>query len=430
MATRTAVRKRNQGFSIDRLLNRYFSSMLTPQQMRQQARRETNVAVQDSMRQLRTTYQRERERDLREQYAQGAYAGLLRGFGSEGSAESNAVKEAYARAAGLSQAEGAGFIGPTIARQAADVGTGQGVSENLAGYTGDVSQITPGAPTGAQVPGTNEMVLSYLNSLPKGTFAAQAIAAAKGLGNVGAQAGSEFALREAQIGQDLRELRDQYTMNVRDLQAKRPGMLQEALGNLRESGRGDFATLINAMYLKNTMAGQEAELTGTYKGKLTPAERTRRTAAAATAAATAATAERNAISRMNAKTSRMRANIAQQKVLMDQYGTQGDMVKLQQHFRESAAKWVQNILAVDKKKGRPLNPPPSRQALINAIFRIYGRSLVGSYGLTQQQVALWAAQVVNAFPAKYWNPKTYTGGKTAGKGGGKAPDITSILGGG
>jgi hypothetical protein len=234
--------------SFNQIIGRLYGSMLTQKQMRKQARRETNLAMQDSMRQLRTTYQRERERGLREQYAQGAYAGLLRGFGAEGSAESQAVKEAYARAAGLTGAEQRGFITPTVAQAGANVAAGQATAENLAGYTGDITSAIPGGAAAAP----SGQVLNYLASLPAGTFAAEAEARAKGLGRAGAETAGQFALREAQLGQDLRELRDQYTMAVQELQAKRPGVLSEALGRYREGNRQDVATMLSAIGLQQT----------------------------------------------------------------------------------------------------------------------------------------------------------------------------------
>ena len=255
MAVKTK-RKQPKPPSIQGILTRFYGTMLPPKQQRKQARRETNLALQDSMRQLRTTYQRERERGLREQYAQGTYAGLLSGFGAPGSSEAQSIRDAYARAAGLSQAEAQGFIDPTVAQQGANIQASQATAQNLAGYTGDVAAITPGAATGAQQPGVNAMVLSYLNSLPRGTFAAQAESAAKGLGRAGAEAGGQFALRQAQMGQDLRELRDQYTMAVQDLQAKRPGLLQEALGRQTEGQRQDIATLISALSLQGQLGNQ------------------------------------------------------------------------------------------------------------------------------------------------------------------------------
>ena len=405
---------RKQPPSLQSMLTRFYGSMLSGPEMRQQARKDTNLAMQDSMRTLRTTYQRERERTLREQYAQGAYAGLLRGFGAEGSPESQSIKDAYARAAGLQQAESEGFIKSTTGQQQANVDVGQGTAASLAGFTGDI---------GTAQPGTNAGVLNYLASLPKGTFAAQAESAAKGLGRAGAEAGGQFALREAQLGQALREMQDEYTMGVTSLQAKRPGMLQEALSNYRESGRGDFATLINAFYLQNTMGKTEAEITGQYKGK--PTLGARATAAEiaidqATAASQAADrTERAAIARMNAQTSQKRARIAQQVANQDKIGASGDVTKLQQAFREDAQKYVAGIINVDKKRGRPRNAPPSKQALINAVYRIYGAPLAGKYGLTKQQVAQWAAQVVSTFPSSYWKVGTKAAAKAGTKGSGK-----------
>jgi hypothetical protein len=411
-----AKKKAVKPLSMESLLRRYVAgTMMSPAQQRKQARRETTLAMNDSMRSLRTTYQRERERTLREQYAQGAWAGLLRGYGAEGSAESQSIKDAYAKAAGLQQAESEGFIAPTIAQQQANVGNAQAQAQTLSGFTGDVGTATPGVNAG---------VLNYLASLPKGTFAAQAESAAKGLSRAGAEAGGDFALREAQLGQSLREMQDEYTMAVKDLQAKRPGLFQEALGALKESGRGDLSTIINAMYLQNTMGKTEAELTGQYKGKLTPAERSRRAGVQAEKAATAAAAERVAISAMNAQSTRMNAKVNQQKARLEAAAQQaevtGDRTKVESQFRQDAESWVRTMLFLDKKKGRPAKMPASKQALINGVFRTFARPLL-QYGYSQEQLALWAAQIVNSFPNKWWDPKLYSGGtKSTTSGGGNA----------
>ena len=108
------------------ILTRFYGDSMISAEQRKAARKETNIAMNDSMLKLRRTYQRERERTLREQYAQGAWAGLLKGYGSEGSAESETIKNAYARAAGLTEAESRGFITPTIAQQQSNVGNASG----------------------------------------------------------------------------------------------------------------------------------------------------------------------------------------------------------------------------------------------------------------------------------------------------------------
>lgn len=420
MAKKTKTPQAN--FSLQGLLNRYFSSMLTPQQMRKQARRETNLAMQDSMRQLRTTYQRERERTLREQYAQGVYAGLLRGAAAPGSADAQAIRDAYAHAAGLSQAEQEGFILPTTAQQQANTEGATTVAQNVAGYTGDVAAITPGAATGAQQAGVNRDVLMYLASLPKGTFAANAEAAAAGLNREGARLAGEFGTREAALGQDLREMQDNYTMAVRDLLAKRPGQMQEALGNLRESGRGDFATMINALYLQNTMGKTEAELTGTYKGKPTQAAKLAAQELKLKKQIENANnwydKQRLGIQLMNARTAQKRARIAARQANIDAAAKTGDLTKVQQTFRTEAKEWVEGLLNVNKRTGLP-RTPISKQALINGIMRTYGQPLFKQFG--RQQVLAWAQAVVNAFPPRYW-----TGKKT---GGGPAQTPEDILGG-
>ena len=106
----------------------------------------------------------------------------------------------------------------------------------------------------------------------------------------------------------------------------------------------------------------------------------------------------------------------------------GDFSKAEATFRKNAEGWIRTIMSLDKKKGRPVAMPPSKQSLINGVMANFGRVLL-NYGMTREQVVLWAAQVVNGFPSRYWDPKTY--GKTkAGTKAGTAPSIESQLGGG
>ena len=417
-----ARRQKRQNVTIQSLINRYAASMLSPAQMRKQARRETNLATQDSLRDLRSTYQRERERTLREQYAQGTYAGMLRGFGAPGSAEAQSIRDAYARAAGLNERFSQGLIESTTGQQAADVATSAAQNAQLAGYEGP--------PIPGQDAGVNASVLSYLNSLPKGTFAAQAEARAAGLQSAGAAAASPFALREAQLGQTLREMQDKYLMARHDIDVGRASDFQKALAGLRESGRGDLSTLINAMYLQNTQAKDIAALTGTYKGKPTQAAKESAAAIAIKSATAQSQAQdrlaRQEIARMNAATSRQRAKIAQQNADTDALAAQGDVVAAEQKFRKDAQTYVAGIINVNPKTGVPRKRPPSRQTLINYVYRLYGIPLAGRYGLTKEMLARWAAQVVSTFPASYWTGTA--AGATKGGGGKKGKTTVEEVG--
>jgi hypothetical protein len=269
MATKT---KRQPNITIQGILKQYLGGMLNPQQQRAQARKDTNLAMQQSMRELRQTYGRERERTLREQYAQGMYAGVLRGAAAPGSADEAAIKAAYARAAGLTGAEQRGFINPTTAQQQTNTDAASTVAQQAAGYEGDVAAITPGAATGAQQAGVNNSVLTYLSSLPAGTFAAEAEAAAKGANRANVTAAGEFAGREAMLGQTLREMQDKYTSAVADLKAGRASSLQEALGNYREGNRQDYATLLSGLGLLNTQQGNLLDY-ATDTAKLTQSQK-------------------------------------------------------------------------------------------------------------------------------------------------------------
>lgn len=423
------ARKKPAALSLNSLLNTYYRGLLSPQQQRQQARAQVNTQMQSSLRDLRTTYQTERERTLREQYAQGTFAGLLKGLGAPGSSEAESIRNAYAKAAGLSGAEQRGFISSTTAQQGADVGQANAANAQLAGYAGP--DQNPSA-------GQNADVLNYLSSLPPGTFASEAASKAAGLGASGAQAAGQFGLREQQLGQQLREMQDQYLLNRRDVDLKRPGLYQDAIGNLQTGNRSDIATLINAMYLQNTMGKTQADISGVDPRTGRPTLAARQTMAELAIKQTTAQSQaadrlaRQQIARMNAVTSRNNSRITQQKATQAKQAAvakqTGDYSKVQATYRANAAKWVQSILDIDKKKGRPVTMPPSKQALVNGVYRLYGQALI-PYGLTPQQVATWAAQVVNAFPQRYWNPKTYGATKGAGKGG-KAPSVAGILGGG
>lgn len=404
--------RKTPNITIQSLINQYAASMLSPQAMRKTARKETNLAMQDSLRDLRTTYQRERERTLREQYAQGTYAGMLRGFGAPGSAEAEGIRNAYASAAGLNERFSQGLIDSTTTQQGANVDTGAAQNAQLAGYDGPT---IPG-----QDAGVNASVLSYLNSLPKGTFAAQAESRAKGLASAGAAAASPFALREAQLGQTLREMQDKYLMGRQDLNSSRASEFQKALSGLRESGRGDLSTLINAMYLQNTQQKDLASITGTYKGKPTQAARESAAEIAIRSATAASQAQdrtaRQEIARMNAATSQQRARIAQQNANTAKLAASGDVVKAEQDFRKNAQKYVAGIIGVNPKTGQPRRRPPSKQTLINYVYRQYGLPLAGRYGLTKEMLAKWAAQVVSTFPDSYWKKSTGTKGSTSGGG--------------
>jgi hypothetical protein len=411
--------KRQQPVSLQRVLNQFYGGLLSPKEQRAQARKDTNLALQDSMRDLRRTYQTERERTLREQYAQGTYAGMLRGFGAPGSAESQQIRDAYAKAAGLNERFSQGLIESTTGQQGANVGTSAAQNAQLAGYEGPA---IPGADAGV-----NASVLSYLNSLPKGTFAAQAEARAAGLASAGAAAASPFALREAQLGQTLREMSDKYTMARQDINAKRASSFQEALSGLRESGRGDLATLINAMYLQNTMGKTQAELTGTYKGKPTLeaqlAKQEQALKAQIAAADTWQEKQNLGIKLMNARTSRMQAQVASRKADIAAASASGDVTKTEQTFRTNAKKWVEGLLNVNKTTGLP-RTPMSKQALINGIVRTYGQPLFGQYG--KGAVVAWATAVVNSFPASYFSGKKGKAGKGGGKGGGGTKPVTEL----
>src|SRR5262245_48672946 len=170
-----ATKKRRQPQpTLQSLISRMYSGMLTPQQQRAQARKDANVALQDQLRGLRLDYTRQRVQGLREQYAQGAYGDLLRGLGAEGSPEMEAIKRAYANAAGLNEGFAKGLVTSTTGQQAQNAAAGEQATEQLSG--GTVGTM-PSA-------GTNAQVLNYLASLPRGTFMAQAEAQAKGQGSM------------------------------------------------------------------------------------------------------------------------------------------------------------------------------------------------------------------------------------------------------
>jgi hypothetical protein len=425
------ARRQPKPLSFDRIMRQYMAStFMTPGQIRKEARRETNLALKDSMRQVRYQSGRAYEEAKRQQNTANVMGQILASYrSSDAAAMANAFSSQRQQMEMMNQ----GLLDPTIAAQQAGVQAGQQASEKLAGYEGAI----PTMPS----PAANALTARQLGiSIPSELLSTLGGAAyEQGLAGGSAQASRLGQMATQELDQRLKDIKKEYAAATREVLAKRPEMIQEALTNLRSNARSDFASIINAMYLKNTMAGTEAELTGTYRGKLTPAERERRQKAALAQMGQAAEWERIAISRMNARTSRMRAKIAQQQARLEASGqtaeTTGDLVSLQQDFRDAAKDWVQDIIQVDRKKGRPRNMPPSQQTLINGIFRLYGRPLVGRYGLSQQQLSQWAAQVVSAFPKKYWNPRTYGRGvkTTSGKGGkppsGSSSGAKSIYGG-
>ena len=121
---------------------------------------------------------------------------------------------------------------------------------------------------------------------------------------------------------------------------------------------------------------------------------------------------------MNAKTSRMRANIANRKLAIDKAAATGDATKTEQTFRKNATNWVDGLLNVDKRTGLP-RTPISKQALINGIMSNFGQPLFAQYG--RKAVLAWANAVVNSFPNSYWSGKKKTSKSTGGATGGKKP---------
>jgi hypothetical protein len=390
------------------ILANYYSGILSPGDQRKQARKDTNLAIQDSMRQLRTTYQQERERTLREQYAQGQWAGLLKGYGGEGSGGAGAIRDAYATAAGLSSKAGQGFIDSTTAQQGANVDAANADAANLAGYNGP--NVMPDA-------GANASVLSYLNSLPAGTFAADAEREATGLGSASAKAGSEFAFREAQLGQALREMSDKYTMGVKDVQSKRGGMFQDALKGLQESGRGDLATIINAMYLQNTQDKTMADITGVGPdGRPTVAATVVSNNAKDDAARRRAEQQRIAIARMNARTTQRQANISQQNANTAALAQSGKTGAAEQKFRSDARKYMADLFGKLDRRGKPQYRPATKAAIVRQVYEVYGQALISSGNFTEKQVKQWATQIVNTFPQKWWSDGYWKKGPKGPKG--------------
>jgi hypothetical protein len=237
--------------SLDALLGQYMrATLLTPAQQRAEARRTTNLALGDEMRALRTQHGYDYERARREQNAANVMGQILASYRS---ADAAAMRAPFSAAQGQVQGLGTGLINEVQAAQQAGVTAGQESSARLAGFQGEI----PGMPS----PAANALTSRQLGiTIPSELLSSLGTSEyAHGLTTGTAQASKLGQQATQGMDQRLRDIARDYSMKVADIQAQRPGLLQKALEGLRGGTRSDFATLINAYYLRNTIGKTAAD---------------------------------------------------------------------------------------------------------------------------------------------------------------------------
>lgn len=237
---------------------------------------------------------------------------------------------------------------------------------------------------------------------------------------------------------------DKMRASIRDLEAKRPGLLLEAVMNLRQQANQERATKvqIGTLQLQQAKTAQEqavamTNLTGTIHivkggkvvdtGRAAPgsdAGEAATRAATATATAAASAAAKKEAARIAAESKREAAEIAAAakinaaKIAARKKETTNAKTRLdaETKFRTNGKTTALELMGYNKDLGRPLKFPPKRVTLMNAIYNTYGAALVGKFGITENAVRAWARQIVMAFPNRWWQKSTYGGGGSTGGG--------------
>jgi hypothetical protein len=232
----------------------FMQGQLSPAEQRAEARRTTAQAIKDSIYDLRQQSGAEQDRLRRELAGQQAFATTLAAYRtSDAAAMRSAYEQAAANVGGTSQA----LNDALVASQQGAVNTAQSDAARLAGFQGEIP--------GMASPAANAKVLSRLGiTLPQETLGTIGTAEygrglAKGTAYANQLAGT-YATEV--INEKLRDVRNDYAKAIAGIEAKRPSMVQEAIDKLRENGRSDLATWIQAKYLQNTIQQSRAELTG------------------------------------------------------------------------------------------------------------------------------------------------------------------------
>lgn len=261
-------------------------------------------------------------------------------------AEANRVAAAKATA-GITNALAAMSAGDAEAARAAYVGAAEhiaGLGQGLTGAVREAQQasIAPaadriaalGAPgaltTGAEA---NANVSGYLNTLPADSLeraAAQALVSTQGRrGASGLRLADEFGATDYKAQMDINDLRKE----IVKLEAKRPGLIADALQQIQTNARSDRATNVQIGYLQlqqaKTLQDQAVAMTNmtgqlyvVKNGKVTPTGRLAPGSDAAQIAQSATNAA-NAEAGRNARAAAGRAaaaKIAQQKIAAQKAG--------------------------------------------------------------------------------------------------------------
>lgn len=236
--------------TLDTILNRYYSQMSTPAQQSGLAQRQVNDQIKMALAGIRASTAAEQAAYTKQQERATGFA--LAQQSLEGQYGAQALAD-YRQAGQDIQGLGTGLTGA--------VGAAQQEQANKA--AADISALTGGrnTATGLDIPGMQNVAQYTGVTLPSSdlyTQAASAAASARYNTLANADKIHQIATEYAQKWQDAQH---QLSLSRQELEAKRPGLYNDAVAALHDKARQDMATLVTALTLKNTVAATGSEIT-------------------------------------------------------------------------------------------------------------------------------------------------------------------------
>lgn len=383
---------------------------------------------------------------------QKAAAGVVGAVGRLSENDAKLTQAGFQSAADRVASYGQGLTG---AMRGSQEGSAAAVAERIRGL-GGTGGVPTAAPANANVAYTQG---ALLDATDLATLGASSLAAGR---DKRLAAGLALADNADAAAWASRGSIEETRQKIADIEAKRPGVLSEATAQIRRDQLAEQQASLAERQLESQIKNQEADnanakratetqigylqlqqaktkldqaiamtnMTGQLyivqggkvipTGKVAPgsdavATTVRAETAAAARAATAtqkekdreARAEQARLDRIAAKE---RAEIAARSAANRNATTKrnaeiaGSKTKLEAEtsFRTSAKKTAYELAGYNRDLGRPMNRPPRRVTLMNAIYNTHGAALVGKFGFTEQQVRQWAQQIVMAMPNSWW----------------------------
>lgn len=357
--------------------------------------------------------------------------GIMRALAELGAGDAEQARAAYADSAKLTGQYAQGFSGQLRGMQEGKAAQANDLISRL-GLAGRVES------SGAQNADTLNMTGGVIPGENLASMAPLALQQAQGRRlAAGARLADNASMSDYKAGQGIEGIRAE----IAKLEQKRPGLVMEALADIRQQANATRATNTQIGYLQLQQAKTVQDraiamtnLTGTIhivvgkgpKAKVVDTGRAASGSDATIAATKAATSTANAQASAAAKTAAAataaeakrdvadiaaRAKLAAARITANKktVSTTKNRLDAETKFRTLGRETALQLAGFNAKAGRPLQRPPTRVSLMKAVYNSYGASLVGKYGITKAEVEAWAHQIVMAFPNAWWDPRTYTG---------------------